>query len=94
MLVKTLYVGVRVDDCPTKPYTATSTRFNLRGLLRDPHVVAINDATYGRKERTAERFLVRPASLQVGHTITPNTVLNGSANRCQFRDLVSRYFYD
>ena len=79
-----------MDDCPTKPYTATSTRFNVR----DTHVVAINDATYGRKERTAERFLVRPASLQVGHTVTPNTVLSGPANRCQFSDFVSRYIYD
>ena len=31
--VKALYVGARVDDCPTKQFTAISTRFNVRAVI-------------------------------------------------------------
>jgi hypothetical protein len=36
--------GSRVDDYPTKQFTASSTRFNVRA------VIAIKDATHGSKE--------------------------------------------
>ena len=55
-------------------------------LLRDTGAF-INGATFGCKEWTTERFLAHGKGYS---SFTPNTLLSGSANRCQHRDSVSR----
>lgn len=81
-----VYVGAMVGDCPTKQSTTASTRYSCTGGNWETLLQLTMQLTYYR----CKEWTVPCAAIKGYSTFTPNTVLNGLANRCQLCASVSR----